>query len=295
MSVLEQTFREQSAGQVKPVAPLRFMNRGMRMVVGGLEAQDKNGFRVSVTGGDSLAMLFEISSGKLLCLMAYPFSNLRIAATVGLAIARFAAPKARTVAMIGSGRLALPILEPAIALRPIERVFVYSRSAARREAFAQQANEHLNEDVISASSAEQAIDKADLVLVSTNSPSAALLGKWLRRGVAVLGAGRPNEFDDDVYLRADLIVVTSKAHEEGYYDAKLDQPLIRLSRQGALSWHSVVEFADIVAGKISLPEISESTIVFRDSQGGYGDVALAAWVYDEARRRGLGQEISTEE
>ena len=295
MSVLEQTFREQSAGQVKPVAPLRFMNRGMRMVVGGLEAQDKNGFRVSVTGGDSLAMLFEISSGKLLCLMAYPFSNLRIAATVGLAIDRFAAPKARTVAMIGSGRLALPILEPAIALRPIERVFVYSRSAARREAFAQKANEHLNGDVISASSAEQAIDKADLVLVSTNSPSAALLGKWLRRGVAVLGAGRPNEFDDDVYLRADLIVVTSKAHEEGYYDVKLDQPLIRLSRHGALSWHSVVEFADIIAGKISLPEISESTIVFRDSQGGYGDVALAAWVYDEARRRGLGQEISTEE
>ncbi|HEX5607468.1 MAG TPA: hypothetical protein VFY96_13175 [Candidatus Binatia bacterium] len=78
MLVLEQTFREQSAGQVKPVAPLRFMNRGMRMVVGGLEAQDKNGFRVSVTGGDSLAMLFEISSGKLLCLTGYPFSNLRI-------------------------------------------------------------------------------------------------------------------------------------------------------------------------------------------------------------------------
>ncbi|MGE5062188.1 MAG: hypothetical protein ACM3N3_23350, partial [Betaproteobacteria bacterium] len=91
MSVLEQTFREQAAGQVKPVAPLRFMNRGMRMVVGGLQAQDKNGFRVSVTGGDSLAMLFEISSGKLLCLMGYPFSNLRIGATVGLAIDRFAA------------------------------------------------------------------------------------------------------------------------------------------------------------------------------------------------------------
>jgi len=36
-------------------------------------------------------------------------------------------------------------------------------------------------------------------------------------------------------------------------------------------------------------------IVFRDSQGGYVDVALAAWVYEEARRRGLGQDISTEE
>src|SRR5207253_5215002 len=53
MRVLEHTFREQSAGNVKQVPPLRFMNRGMRMVVGGLEAQNKNGLRVSVTGGES--------------------------------------------------------------------------------------------------------------------------------------------------------------------------------------------------------------------------------------------------
>jgi len=77
MAVLERTFREQADGKVKQVAPLRFMNRGMRMVVGGLEAQDKNGLRVSVTGGAALALLFEISSGKLLSLMGYRFSELR--------------------------------------------------------------------------------------------------------------------------------------------------------------------------------------------------------------------------
>src|SRR5262245_53959516 len=94
MNVLEQTFREQSAGKVKQIAPLRFMNRSMRLVVGGLEAQDKNGLRVSVTGGKSLALLFEIHSGNLLSLMGYPFSELRISATIGLAIERFTDPKA---------------------------------------------------------------------------------------------------------------------------------------------------------------------------------------------------------
>ena len=143
MAVLEQTLREQSAGQVKQVAPLRFMNRGMRMVVGGLEAQNKNGFRVSVTGGESRALLFEISSGDLICLMGYPFSNLRISATVGIAIERFTEPKARTVAMIGSGRLALPVLVPAVTVRPIERVLVYSRSAENREAFARKASDEV--------------------------------------------------------------------------------------------------------------------------------------------------------
>jgi ornithine cyclodeaminase/alanine dehydrogenase-like protein (mu-crystallin family) len=294
MSVLDQTFREQSDGKVKQVAPLRFMDRGMRLVVGGLEAQNKNGLRVSVTGGESMALLFEISSGNLVSLMGYPFSNLRISATVGLAIDRFARPGAKTVALIGSGRLALPVLEPALAVRPIERVFVYSRSEENREAFARRASEKLEVRVTAVTSAQQAIEGADFVLVSTNSPASALLGKWLRPGLSVFGVGRPNEFDDNVYLRASLICVTSKAHELGYYDTNLDQPLISLSKNGTISWDSVVEFGDIVSGKIAAPEMDDGIIVFRDSQGGYGDLALAAWTYEEARWRGIGQEINTE-
>jgi alanine dehydrogenase len=294
MDVLEQTFREQSEGKVKQVPPLRFMNRGMRMVVGGLGAQDKNGFRVSVTGGESIALLFEISSGNLLAVMGYPFSNLRISATVGLAIDRLSNPKAKSIALIGSGRLAMPILEAAATVRSVTGVFVYSRNPENRKSFAQKAGEKLQLPVVSSASAQEAMDAAEIVLVSTNSPVAALLGRWLRPGLLVSGVGRPNEFDDEVYLRADLISVTSKAHELGYYDTKLDQPLIRLSEQKQLSWNNVAEFCDLLAGKITVPDTTSSIIVFRDSQGGYGDLALAAWAYEEARKRGLGQEISTE-
>jgi ornithine cyclodeaminase/alanine dehydrogenase-like protein (mu-crystallin family) len=226
--------------------------------------------------------------------MGYPFSNLRIGATVGLAIDRFADPKARTVAMIGSGRLATPVLEAAVGVRPIERILVYSRSSENREGFAKTASEKLKVPVLAVNSAQNAVAESDFVLVSTNSPAPAFLGAWLRPGLAIFGVGRPNEFDDDAYLRADLITVTSKTHELGYYDTKLDQPLIRLSREGRIPWNSVVEFADIIAGKISAPDRSTSVVIFRDSQGGYGDLALASWAYEEARRRGLGQEISTE-
>ncbi len=294
MEVLEQTFREQSAGKIKQVPPLRFMNRGMRMVVGGLEAQNKSGLRVSVTGGKSIALLFEISSGELLAVIGYPFSHLRISATVGLALEHLSSPHAKSIGLIGSGRLAMPILEPAIAVRSIDRVLVYSRNAENRQCFAQKASGKLKTDVRAVPTAEEAINGADIVLVSTNSPVAALLGKWLRPGVPVFGVGRPNEFDDEVYLRADLTVVTSKAHELGYYDTELDQPLVRLSREGKISWDGVAELGDVVTGKISVAQDSRRSIVFRDSQGGYGDLALAAWAYSEARRRGLGQEISTE-
>jgi ornithine cyclodeaminase/alanine dehydrogenase-like protein (mu-crystallin family) len=294
MMVLEQTFREQSDGKVAQVAPLRLMDRGMRMVVGALEARDKTGFRVSVTGGEAMALLFGIESGNFLALMGYPFSNLRISATVGLAVDRFADPKARTVAMIGSGRLALSALAPAVTVRPIERVLVYSRTPENRENFARQAAAQLKIAFQAVASAEQAIDGADLVLVSTNSSSAVLRGEWLRPGLSIFAIGRPNELDDQVYLRAGLICVTSKTHELGYYDSKLDQPLIRLSRAGTVSWDSIVELCDIIAGKSAPPDRASSIIVFRDSQGGYGDLALAAYAYEEARKRGLGQEISVE-
>ena len=294
MQVLEQTFCEQADGKVKQVPPLRFMNRGMRMVVGGLEAQDKNGLRVSVTGGESIALLFEISSGDLISVMGYPFSNLRISATVGLAIDRLSSPKTKSIALIGSGRLAMSILLPAVAVRSIAQVFVYSRNPENRESFARTASEKLKLPVTAVASPQAAIDETQIVLVSTNSPVAALLGQWLRPGLSVFGIGRPNEFDDDVYLRSNLICVTSKTHELGYYDTKLDQPLIRLAQQGKVSWDDVAEFGDLLAGKILVPDASKSVIVFRDSQGGYGDLALAAWAYEEARRKGLGQEISTE-
>ncbi|HWH77640.1 MAG TPA: hypothetical protein VNT76_09730 [Candidatus Binatus sp.] len=294
MRVLEQTFREQADGKVKQVAPLRFMERGMRMVVGGLEAQDKTGLRVSVTGGSALALLFEISTGKLLALMGYPFSELRISATVGLAIERFTHAEAKTAALIGSGRLAMPLLQPACAVRSLERVLVYSRNSDHREQFARRASDKLNVAAVATASAKEAIDQANFVLVSTNSPAAALLGQWLRPGLAVFGIGRPNEFDDQVYLRANLNCVTSKTHELNYYDTRLDQPLIRLSKSGMLRWDSVAEFCDLVAEKIAAPDLARSLIVFRDSQGGYGDLALAAWAFEEARRLGMGQEISTE-
>jgi alanine dehydrogenase len=238
--------------------------------------------------------LFEISSGDLLAVMGYPFSNLRISATVGLAIDRLSSPKAKSIALIGSGRLAMPILEPAVAVRSIAHVFVYSRNPANRESFARKASEKLKLPVAATALPQQAIDQAEIVLVSTNSPVAALLGQWLRPGLSVCGVGRPNEFDDEVYLRADVISVTSKTHELGYYDTKLDQPLIRLAQQGRVSWDGVAEFGDLLAGKVLVPDASKSIIVFRDSQGGYGDLALAAWAYEEARSRGLGQEISTE-
>ncbi len=247
--------------------------------------------RLSVTGGEPLALLFELDSGRLLTITGFPFGLLRISATVGLALERLAKKEVRSVAIIGSGRLAPCLIEAAVAARPIETFRVYSRSPQRREAFSRQAAQRFGVTVEAASSPQEAIEQADMVMVSTNSPVPTLLGKWLRPGLSVFGIGRPNEFDDEVYLRSRLIVVSSKVHELGYYDTALDQPLIRLSKEGKIAWAKVAELGQVVVGEVQANPGSDDIVVFRESQGGYSDVALASWAYEEAIKKGLGTPI----
>lgn len=288
MQVLEDVYVEQAHGKVKASPPLRLMNRGIRLVAGGLNGSDRIGVRLSPTGGTALALVYEMSSGDLLCVMGYPFSSLRISATVGLALDRLAKPGIKSAALIGSGRLAPALLEAAVALRPIERIAVYSRNPERRQSFAEESARTFGLELVAVSSPQQAVADAETVLVSTNSPEPALRGEWLRPGLAVFGCGRPNEFDDEVYLRAHLIVVSSRTHELGYYDTALDQPLIRLVRDRKVNW---VELGELVTGQVGLPEGNRGISVFRESQGGYSDVALAAWAYEEAVKKGLGQPL----
>jgi len=291
IQILERTYNDQAEGGIKATPPLRLMERGIRGVAGGLTLQNRIGMRLGVTGGEPLAILFELDSGKLLSIMGYPFSVLRVSATVGLALERMAKPEAKSVALIGSGRLAPCAIEAAVAVRPIETVRVYSRSPQRREAFSRQAARRFGVWVEAVSSPQEAIDRADIVMVSTNSPVPTLLGKWLRPSISVFGFGRPNEFDDEVYLRSRLIVVSSKVHELGYYDKALDKPLIRLSSEGRIDWEKVAELGQVVSGSVQVDPGSDDIVTFRESQGGYSDVALAVWAYEEAIKKGLGRPI----
>jgi len=289
MQVLERVYHDQARGGIDAVPPLRLMNRGIRLVAGRLNLQNRVGVRLSVTGSRALALVFEIESGNLLAIMGYPFSNLRIGATVGLAFEHLVKPDVKRIGVIGSGTIAPWLLRTAVSLRPIQEIKVFSRSLERRNKFSEDMTRALGVRAMPVNRPEDAIENAEIIFVSTNSPAPALLGKWLRPGVPVIGTGRPNEFDDEVYLRAKLIVVSCKVHELGYYDKELDKPLLRLASQGKVNWNEVAELGQLVAGQVRVEASSNDIYVLRESQGGYSDVALAAWVYEEAVRKNFGR------
>jgi ornithine cyclodeaminase/alanine dehydrogenase-like protein (mu-crystallin family) len=294
IAVLEQVSHEQAAGGVVPWPPSLMRSDGALLILrsGGLPARHRMGARIT-TGphNPSFVAIHESPSGRLIGFMAYPFSEMRLAASSALGTDRMARPDARTVAMIGTGRNALGILEAVASVRQLESVRAYSRNAENRQQFATSATQHLGIPVRAVDEAQQAVEGADIVLVATSSTTPAVLGEWLAPEAHVTAIGIRNELDEEVFARASLIVTSSKVQEMNIHDIRDDWPMVRLMRAGRLKLEDVYELGDVVAGRVGR---TSGITVFRDAQGGFGDIALAAWSFERAVELGRGIDVEME-
>jgi ornithine cyclodeaminase len=93
-------------------------------------------------------------------------------------------------------------------------------------------------------------------------------------------------------MKSNRLVVSSRTQEENYYIKTPPFPLVELIEAGRLSWSDVAELGEVVVGRKPGRASDDEITVFHESQGGFGDVAFAAWVYSEARKRGLGKELA---
>ena len=101
----------------------------------------------------------------------------------------FALADARRVAIIGTGRNALRLVEAACRVRSVESVMVYSRNAERRAAFAQRAQATLGLAAEPVSEIHAATRGAEIIYTATNSLTPVLYRDSLRSGVFVASHG----------------------------------------------------------------------------------------------------------
>ena len=297
MAITVEAFREQAAGAVVALPPrhIPVPNGALRIVSGALIRSQRMGVRVGsaeqLARGSHAALLFDAENGNLLSVMDFPFGTLRTGATIGVATRFFARPDAQVVGMIGTGRNALSLLDAARLVRSIKRVRVYSRSSERRIAFAKEAQAALALSVEPADSTDATASGADIVYVATDSLTPVLRANSLSAGTFVAAMGRPSEIDPSVYLAADLVVVGHRGHEEGYHAlGRYPNPLLKLIQQGQLDWSSVHEMCEVIVGRVPKRSSKKQVIIFKESGGGFGDIAFASWIYQKAREKGLGQE-----
>lgn len=257
--------------------------------------------RIGVRAG-GVSLVFSTNGGGLLGILGGGFSNFRLSACVGLAARHLSRPGASRIAMLGSGRLAIPTLAGLFAVRPIDRVAIYSPTREHREAFARRASDELGVEVVPVDSTQAATRGADIIAVDTDSATPVVTAKQVEPGVHVTSVGEPHELDTSVYLAAKRIVASSRQLELAAIDPTgqrvsqrkglADPPVWQLLAEGRLQGDSVLELGAIVAGEVSGWTDPTDITIFREAQGGAGDIALANLAFERARALGRGTEFS---
>jgi len=299
IELTEDAFRQQASGQVVTHTPYHISVGGrgaLRVVSGALLGSKRVGVRLGASsglggGGRMYAALFDTESGELLSFMGFPFGTLRTAAHVGLAAKYMAREDAQRLGLFGVGRNALGILKALASVRPIKEISVSSRDPERRKKFCAEAAQELGIKVQGVDNPEQAVRGMDVVLTATNSLTPIFPEDWVEPGTHVSSMGKPTELSHGLHLKANRIVVGSQEQERNYSNSSVALPLVELSAEGKLSWSRIPELGELISGRVPGRDSREEINIFRESQGGYGDIAFATWIYEEARRRKLGREL----
>lgn len=182
----------------------------------------------------------------------------RVGAIGAVAVDALAVPAARTLGLVGTGTQAWAQLWAITAVRELTEVSVFSRDPERRNAFATRASADFDLPVRAVSSAREAVEGRDLVVLATNSPVPVIEADWVAPGsfVTTLGpkqVGRA-EFGPDLVGRADVAVTDSVAQTEAY------DPAFVLA--GTPQHERLRSLGAVLAGDLPGRTGAEQTVVF---------------------------------
>jgi ornithine cyclodeaminase/alanine dehydrogenase-like protein (mu-crystallin family) len=201
-------------------------------------------------------------------------TGLRTAAVSGVATRHLARADARHLVIFGAGTQAHAHLDAMVAVRPVGRVTVVSRTAARAESLAGAARERGLEARLGDPSA---VAEADIVCTCTTSDAPLFDGRELAAGAHVnaVGTYRPDarELDAATLARAARVVVETRA-------AALEEAgdVVLALREGALSIDGVAELGEVVADRVRR-EPSDVT-VFKSVGMAFEDLVVARAALD---------------
>lgn len=264
-------------------------------------ADDRGGQRRTLDNPDpvnwSVITLYDLGNGEPLAFMHEThLSGFRVGATTGLAVAEMARPDVRVLGLFGTGNQAFPNCRAICAVRPIERVQVYSPNAQHRADFAaRMAGEQLK--VVLVDDPRAVVRGADIVCCATNAKQPVLMGEWLEPGQMVISIANSDvldtrsEVDPVTFARAGAIVVNSWESVVANRQIELLDPI----EHGAVKRENVHELGDIVTGKVRVRQQADSIIYYKNNTGlAIQFAACGAILYRKLIKEGTNRVIPRE-
>lgn len=228
-------------------------------------------------------MLFDNQSGKPLVMVdAATVTAIRTAAASGMATRLLARSDAKTVALLGLGVQAESHLAAMLAVRPVERVLVWGRSPEKAEQFIEKQRAQFDIPMQAVSTAQLAVEQADIVCTITASHEPILQGSWLTPGthLNLVGAhsASTREVDTETIRRARLFVEVKEFALQEAGDI-----LIPMNENAIDEDHIIGEIAQVIDKKVE-GRLSEDDITLYKSLGNTAqDLAAAYKAYEFAK------------
>jgi alanine dehydrogenase len=258
-----------------------------------------------------LILLTDVESGEPLAIINDGYlQHLRVAADSAIGASLMAREDSRTLGMLGSGGMARSHVEALLEVRQIERIKLFSPTAANRRRFASELTQKYAIPCDACDDPREVYRGADILAACTDSAVPVIRGEWLESGMHVISiGGRPDEaalarFDRTLRLGTTPAPVgrpeLATADEYLGYIARPQDPRWKAVRGGRRAPEVTgrgrdVSFGEIADGKIR-GRTSREQITYseRGNIQGAQFFAVAAVAYEAARRQGLGRDLPTE-
>ena len=212
-------------------------------------------------------------------------THLRTGAAAAIGAKYLARPEAKTVAIVGTGRVGWFSLGALSECFALEKAYAADISADSRQVFAKRAKDRFAFPVVEAQ-IEEAVRSADIVVTATPARAPMVKAEWVRPGthVSAMGAdGRgKQELESGVHQKARIVVDrTEQCVQWGDINNSCRAGLVEESQIAG-------EIGEVILGR-KQGRTSAADITLFDSTGmGIQDAAVAGLIYRTAVEHKLG-------
>jgi len=246
-----------------------------------------NPVKFGIPRAHALIILNDSWTGVPLAIMDGTYiSAMRTGAVTGVGAKYLANPDSEVVGLIGCGVQArTQIMAMKAAIPSVRLLKGYDLREEASKLFAQWASRELGIEAVPVGSAREAVVDSDMIATVTVANEPIVKDAWLKKGSFFAHVGSYQEEEEEVIFNSDKVVV-DLWHEVLHRGTPL---LARLYKAGRINDEKIyANIGEIIRGKKPGRTSTQERIFFSPLGLGSEDVAVASFVYREAKKKGLG-------
>lgn len=245
--------------------------------------------RSGIPAHASTTLLLDPDTGLPKALIAASYlTALRTAASNGVAIRQLSRPDSRSLGLVGAGHQAWFELKAACAVRPIDRLRVWSRTEAGAERLAARARRELGIEDSRYSPLDQTVSTADIIITVTAARSPLVEQPWVRPDAHISAMGSDAVGKQE--LAPDLIAASrlfADSVEQSITLGDYETPFA----QGLIQRTDVRSIGSVIDGACPGRQTAQDITLYDSSGLALQDLAIGAYVLDKAMHRGLAEHM----